>query len=242
MRKLHEQGEAMHIQCYGNDFHFSNEGHVTKQHEPLFKWRASHQSWDSPLTSRPHRLLLTHPTARSSCRKLAEWNHWFVSLNPEKFKTWRCVLYWDFFCQSSSVFIRLCCGCDVGRTGPSWGKRTKKKERGRKHGSMMRELLGLKWVSPPLLAAPAFDWYPQIHVEFRFALLLFGGRVIADNQLRLLFLTGSHLSTIPSSRVTHRGLQPLDPSFYRCEHAEWLLMFLSCDHSSEICPFTANHS
>lgn len=101
----------------------------------------------------------------------------------------------------------------------------------------MRELLGLKWVSPPLLAAPAFDWYPQIHVEFRFALLLFGGRVIADNQLRLLFLTGSYLSTIPSSRITLWGLQPLDPSFYLCEGAEWLLMGLSCDNSSEICPF-----
>lgn len=107
---------------------------------------------------------------------------------------------------------------------------------------IMRELLGFKWVSPPLLAPPAFDWYPQIHGEFRFALLLFGGRVIADNQLPLLFLTGSHLSTIPSSHITLWGLQPLDPRFYICERAEWLLRCLSRDSSSEIFHFRANHA
>lgn len=124
----------------------------------------------------------------------------------------------------------------LGEKKKKWNKKEENMVR------MMKELLGLKWVSPPLLAAPAFDWYPQIHVEFRFALLLFGGRVIADNQLCLLFLTGSHLSAIPSSRVIHWGLQPLDLSFYLCEHAEWVLMCLSCDNSSGICPFTANHS
>lgn len=138
--------------------------------------------------------------------------------------------------------MRLCCGCDVRRAGPSWGKK-RKKEEGENMVQIMRELLGLKWVPPPLplLAAPAFNWYPRIHVEFRFALLLFGGRVIADNQLRLLFLTGSHLSTILSFCITLWSRQALNPDFYICEPAEWLVMCLSWDKSSKICPFTANH-
>lgn len=138
--------------------------------------------------------------------------------------------------------MRLSLGCDVGRTGPSWGRKKMRKERGRKHGSNNERAVGVEMSFPPLLAAPVFDWYPQIHVEFRFALLLFGGRVIADNKRRLLFLTGSHLSTIPSSRIALSGLQPVDQSFYISEHAVWLLMCLSYGNSSYICPFKSNHS
>lgn len=139
----------------------------------------------------------------------------------------------ELICIHASLLWLLC--------WENWTKlgEKKRKKEGENMVRIMRELLGLKWVSPPLLAAPAFDWNPQIHTEFRFALLLFGGRVIADNQLRLLFLTGSHLSTVPSSRITLWGLQPVDPSFYTCVRADWLLMCLSCDNSSEICPFTA---
>lgn len=71
------------------------------------------------------------------------------------------------------------------RTGPSWKEKKKKeiKERGRKHGSNNERAVGVGMFFPPLLAAPVFN--PQIHVEFRFALLLFGGRVMADNKLCL---------------------------------------------------------
>lgn len=143
----------------------------------------------------------------------------------------------ELICIQASLLWWWC-----GEKDQAGRKRKKKeirKERGRKHGSNNERAVGLGMSFPPLLAAPVFNWYPQIHEEFRFTLLLFGGRAIADNKLCLWFLTGSHLSTIPSSPIALWGLQPVDQSFYICEHAAWLLMCLSWGDSSCIGPFNS---
>lgn len=102
----------------------------------MWQWSSSHCSSEEPAIRAeaclaadvtPSSAAFNASNSRIQRQKVSRAKPSICEFKPSKLQKWRCVLYRGFFCQSSSVFMRLCCGCYVGRTGPSWEKKKERK-------------------------------------------------------------------------------------------------------------------
>ena len=97
---------------------------------------------------------------------------------------------------------------NIGRNRRSWNKKQiiQKIER----------IIRSGWNDSPSSArSSCLRLIPWTHVEFRCALVCFGGKVVSDNQLCLLFPDRFTLIYIIPSYISLSGLEPLDLSLCR---------------------------